>query len=94
MSSVGTKARQMKQKGLGMVQVVQLCDPGWSHDLLDLPETLQVQLHAGATLGPAWPRPAPNRHPLPTSAAAHELLLGKLLVPLRALKPFPTLWGD
>lgn len=51
MSLVGTKARQTKQKGLGMVQVVQLCDPGWSHDLLDLPETLQVQLHAGLPWG-------------------------------------------
>lgn len=53
MSSGGTKARHTRQEGLGVVQVVQLCDSGWLHDLLGLLETPQVQLHAGATVGRA-----------------------------------------
>lgn len=92
MQSVGTKARQIRQEGLGIVQEVQLCDPGWLHYLLSLLETFQVQLHAGAALGPARPIPGPNGHirsspllwPLENSLLQpHNLLLGKL-VPLRA----------
>lgn len=98
MSSVGTKARQIRQEGLGIVQVVQLCDPGWLHDLRGLLETFQVQLRAAATLGPARPIPGPSRHPLLTSTLAlrkstlpaPNLFLGKL-VPLRASNRFSTI---